>query len=308
MSRIFPTQQKDELGPKTEFTGINWDTVAQGLTNKSTGKEAEVNAAAIHKVMTKTASDVSAENDNDEDDEFCEAKTATADESTEVEATTEGDGDTVKTASDASYKYKFTHPDQISSAALSKAKEEGNEVLCQEILAARNERRMILAQKIMNDAQLSAQRLAASEAAKEKVAETTQEPDAEKVAETPKPEKVAKTSSNFKKVSEMNSDEKAYLKKFAQDNDWPVEYVEAIMQDASAEVVEAKIKEIKSVMASELPDTAKKSAVTAMVKEAQLSTEDRNDIYNYWSKELGYDAEWAKSLIEDTKVTTTKQD
>jgi AICAR transformylase/IMP cyclohydrolase PurH len=76
---------------------------------------------------------------------------------------------------------------------------------------------------------------------------------------------------------------------------FPQEYIEAMLGGSEAKTDSTV--EIREVMSSKLNSNVKKTAVTSMVKEANLTNEDYSRLLDYWINELGYEKDWAEALF-----------
>lgn len=200
-------------------------------------------------------------------------------------------------------KIHFSNPDQIYAEAAEAAKSSGDEALYNAILAVRNERRVALGNHIIETAQKQEdiqQRLAQRNQYRMKIVA-----EAEKASE--KPEQKVKTSNNtsskdgFKKVSSMDNLQKNAFAQVATKLGFPQDYINSMI----GELTEPEnVKEIKTLMASELPDNTKRIAIAAIVKIAELDSENVNRLLRYWKEELGYqDTQWVDHLFK-TKYDT----
>ena len=186
----------------------------------------------------------------------------------------------------------FTHPSQLSAEAVEAAIAAGDDRLKDAILAARHERRVRLASKIENQIQEEEehnQKLAQRRAYRESLV---------KKAELIEKNKVVKSndSDDFVKVSSASNKAKTAFASKALAEGFPQEYIDAIL--GNDEVVVDNTLEIKNVMASELPQNVKISAVKSMVKTATLTDADYSRLIRYWKEELGYgDQEWVDELF-----------
>ena len=185
--------------------------------------------------------------------------------------------------------FHFNHPSQIDATAVEAAIAEGNDLLVKAILAARQERRMRLANKI--ERTIIAQELEKNL----KVANTTS--NKPKIASTKKAStaKTNESEDGFVKVSEMSPTYKKAFAAKAIAHGFPQEYIDAMLGESETSVDNTV--EIKQVMASELKSNVKKAAVTSMVREANLTNEDYSRLLDYWINELGYEKEWAEALF-----------
>ena len=294
--RIFPNRvQEGELDSELVYQGINWEGLNIVEAKKKSPKmskelvehfknhvSAENEDDAVIAALKALAED--SEDDEDDDDgavveeevEETEDEDDDAEEDDddgEEEAMNETDHEKVVRGKDvkANRQIHFNHPSQLSAEAVEAAIASGDKPLVNAILAARHERRVRLANKI------------------EKIVEAQNA--------TKKNVKVASQETNFVKVSEANSAAKnAFIKK-AQSAGFPQEYIDAML-GTSAHTENNDVVEIKNVMASELTNNIKKSAVTGLVKVATLTNADYDRLKRYWKEELGYgDQEWIDELF-----------
>lgn len=292
--RIFPNRvQEGELDSELVYQGINWEGLNIVEAKKKSPKmskelvehfknhvSAENEDDAVIAALKALAED--SEDDEDDDDgavveeeveETEDDDTEEDDDDGEEEAMNETKHEKVVRGKDvkANRQIHFNHPSQLSAEAVEAAIASGDKPLVNAILAARHERRVRLANKI------------------EKIVEAQNA--------TKKNVKVASQETNFVKVSEANSAAKnAFIKK-AQSAGFPQEYIDAML-GTSAHTENNDVVEIKNVMASELTNNIKKSAVTGLVKVATLTNADYDRLKRYWKEELGYgDQEWIDELF-----------
>jgi hypothetical protein len=185
--------------------------------------------------------------------------------------------------------FHFNHPSQIDASAVEAAISEGDELLVKAILAARQERRMRLANKI--ERTIIAQEIERNlKVANEKV----QTPRSATIKKTSK-ENNDESGDSFVKVSKMSPNYKKAFAAKAIAHGFPQEYIEAMLGGSEAKTDSTV--EIREVMSSKLNSNVKKTAVTSMVKEANLTNEDYSRLLDYWINELGYDKDWAEALF-----------
>jgi hypothetical protein len=294
--RIFPNRvQEGELDSELVYQGINWEGLNIVEAKKKSPKmskelvehfknhvSAENEDDAVIAALKALAEDSDDDDDDDDDDgavveeeveETEDDDTEEDDDDGEEEAMNETKHEKVVRGKDvkANRQIHFNHPSQLSAEAVEAAIASGDKPLVNAILAARHERRVRLANKI------------------EKIVEAQNA--------TKKNVKVASQETNFVKVSEANSAAKnAFIKK-AQSAGFPQEYIDAML-GTSAHTENNDVVEIKNVMASELTNNIKKSAVTGLVKVATLTNADYDRLKRYWKEELGYgDQEWIDELF-----------
>lgn len=293
--RIFPNRvQEGELDSELVYQGINWEGLNIVEAKKKSPKmskelvehfknhvSAENEDDAVIAALKALAEDSEDDEDDDDDGAVVEEEveetedddTEEDDDDGEEEAMNETKHEKVVRGKDvkANRQIHFNHPSQLSAEAVEAAIASGDKPLVNAILAARHERRVRLANKI------------------EKIVEAQNA--------TKKNVKVASQETNFVKVSEANSAAKnAFIKK-AQSAGFPQEYIDAML-GTSAHTENNDVVEIKNVMASELTNNIKKSAVTGLVKVATLTNADYDRLKRYWKEELGYgDQEWIDELF-----------
>jgi len=185
--------------------------------------------------------------------------------------------------------FHFSHPSQIDASAVETAISEGDDLLVKAILAARQERRMRLANKI--ERTIIAQDMEKNlKLANEKV-QTSRTATVKKTSRVSNTE----TGDSFVKVSNMSPNYKKAFAAKAIAHGFPQEYIDAMLGGSEAKVDSTV--EIREVMSSKLNSNVKKTAVTSMVKEANLTNEDYSRLLDYWINELGYENEWAEALF-----------
>ena len=185
----------------------------------------------------------------------------------------------------------FNHPSQLSAEAVEAAIASGDQKLANTILAARQERRVRLANqietRIANESEKNL-KLAQRKAYRENLVA--------KVASEEKSVKTAKDTNGFTKVSNLNNSAKRAFASKAIAEGFPKEYVDAILGNES--LVADNTQEIRNVMSSTLTSSVKKSAVASMVKTATLTDADYTRLIKYWKEDLGYgDQEWIDALF-----------
>jgi hypothetical protein len=292
---IFPnTYQDDSFESETMFKGIDWDNFNEKLAQVKEGSEqtASDNVSELLRALKKTHGpefeEVAAGADHGTQSNF---KVSSDDDDDD-----EHESKMIKRAPD---RISFTHPNQLSAEAVEAALASGNQILANTILAARHERRVILAEQIQRKIEASNSKqlkLAQRKAYREsllKTASVNNEPKVDSRVE--KTIKTAKAES-FVKVSNMTRSAKQAFAEKAMSHGFPSEYVQAILGEAYSS--EERTVEIKNVMASNLDVNIKKSAVESMVKTATLTNADYSRIINYWKNELGYgDVAWIDALF-----------
>jgi hypothetical protein len=208
-------------------------------------------------------------------------------------------GEKCSCSSKTASKIVFTHPDQISAEALMQAKTAGNENLVRAILAAREDRNRVIESRLERLAQEESdknQRLA--QRREQRAAIVAQaEDNAKRLASADA--SVAKNVEGFKTVAALKNNEKEVIAQRLLENGFPAEYVEATLglyqQDAPMSSEENQIRE---VMSSSLNESTKRTAVTSLVKVAELSQEQLDRCIRFWVDELGYgDEQWVRDLF-----------
>jgi len=292
---IFPnTYQDDSFESETMFKGIDWDNFNEKLAQVKEGSEqtASDNVSELLRALKKTHGpefeEVAAGADHGTQSNF---KVSSDDDDDD-----EHESKMIKRAPD---RISFTHPNQLSAEAVEAALASGNQILANTILAARHERRVILAEQIQRKIEASNSKqlkLAQRKAYRESLLKTASVNNKPKVdSRVEKTIKTAKAES-FVKVSNMTRSAKQAFAEKAMSHGFPSEYVQAILGEAYSS--EERTVEIKNVMASNLDVNIKKSAVESMVKTATLTNADYSRIINYWKNELGYgDVAWIDALF-----------
>ena len=292
---IFPnTYQDDSFESETMFKGIDWDNFNEKLAQVKEGSEqtASDNVSELLRALKKTHGpefeEVAAGADHGTQSNF---KVSSDDDDDD-----EHESKMIKRAPD---RISFTHPNQLSAEAVEAALASGNQILANTILAARHERRVILAEQIQRKIEASNSKqlkLAQRKAYRESLLKTASVNNKPKVdSRVEKTIKTAKAES-FVKVSNMTRSAKQAFAEKAMSHGFPSEYVQAILGEAYSS--EERTVEIKNVMASNLDVNIKKSAVESMVKTATLTKADYSRIINYWKNELGYgDVAWIDALF-----------
>jgi hypothetical protein len=306
---IFPnTYQDDSFESETMFKGIDWDNFNEKLAQVKEGSEqtASDNVSELLRALKKTHGpefeEVAAGADHGTQSNFKVSSDEDDDDSKDDNMHVGGDDDDeheskmIKRAPD---RISFTHPNQLSAEAVEAALASGNQILANTILAARHERRVILAEQIQRKIEASNSKqlkLAQRKAYRESLLKTASVNNKPKVdSRVEKTIKTAKAES-FVKVSNMTRSAKQAFAEKAMSHGFPSEYVQAILGEAYSS--EERTVEIKNVMASNLDVNIKKSAVESMVKTATLTNADYSRIINYWKNELGYgDVAWIDALF-----------
>lgn len=234
----------------------------------------------------KSDDDSDKEDKEDKKEKEVESKDSTSEMKKEVKSkdSTDKKNEMKKQAS-----FHFSHPSQIDASAVETAISEGDDLLVKAILAARQERRMRLANKI--ERTIIAQDMEKNlKLANEKV-QTSRTATVKKTSRVSNTE----TGDSFVKVSNMSPNYKKAFAAKAIAHGFPQEYIDAMLGGSEAKVDSTV--EIREVMSSKLNSNVKKTAVTSMVKEANLTNEDYSRLLDYWINELGYEKEWAEALF-----------
>jgi hypothetical protein len=197
-------------------------------------------------------------------------------------------------------KVHFSSADQISAEAIEAAKKSGSEELVEVILAARKERRVRLANKILEDEKTlikTAETEESNEPAKQEVVAESTEKGTQKMASKINKKVKISVSEGFKRVSSLNSAEKTAFAENAIANGFPAEYVAQMLGNVE-ETVSPDETHIKEVMASSMPIETKKIALGGMIKTAELDSSQKQRIIDYWIKDLQYgDEEWVRNWV-----------
>lgn len=190
----------------------------------------------------------------------------------------------------------FTDPAQLSASALRKAEADGNIRLAKAILAAREERRArsteryaeALRTKSTREAQLRRRAqyrqsiVDAAEEGKQVLADTQT------------------AVVDFENPTEMSEMKKSIVAAKAQamgfDNDFVNRYIEALCGSADSGYEQHK-SALDRIAATAEPMSKKAEKIEAMVREAKLDDANKRRLYDYWTKELGYDKDWAAKLF-----------
>lgn len=314
--RIFPNRvQEEALDSDLVFQGIDWDNFNERLAKAKEPKKMDDETKKMleelgdkKKPSKKDRDDLSDvpeqlrehvkkkkkhhddEDDEDMEDEDVEDTDEDDDEDEEDEDEDDSKGPMKRKGPKEKAKkksYAFNHPSQISAEAVEAALASGDQELANVILAVRHERRVRLAQKIERQVQAQNERnvkLAQRKAYRQNIVDSFQE---EKTVET-------KSTTDFVKVSKMNSNEKKAFAAKAIESGFPAEYIEAMIGEAPKV---DNLSDIKKVMSSNLDQAVKVAAVKSMTKVATLSNEDYKRLKDYWKNDLGYAEDWVDELF-----------
>ena len=163
-------------------------------------------------------------------------------------------------------KIAFTHPDQISAAAIEKAIAAKDEHLVKTILAARKENR----NRIKN-------------AIEAKIQKEAQSKSTAKVASS-----APVATLDFTSPAKFTSAQREAFNKIAVSLGMPEQYVSAMCEPTLSEPVVALNQKIKEVYASTISEDVKATIVTHLLKEAKLSPDSKSEFINFWNNILGY--------------------
>lgn len=339
--RIFPTLKQDEgIASEKEYTGINWDKFTSEFDPSKIVKTASKLPEGLEAILEQNIVDDSVrqakkynfevddekseEDDAKEEKPKSKSKKSKDDEEEECKEVCEDeedgdddedDGDDAKMQKVRKMKKQgrmkkicFTSADQISAEAIEAAKASGDEVLANTILAARKQRRVHLASKIM-EAEASMQRTAAV-VEEDEVAKKLQQRDEyrkklaariesnTRKASSSKIKVSVASNTEFKNPTAFRTAEKRAFAEAAIDQGFPKEYVIQMLGEKTASVSTESEDGIKKVMASDIPVNMKKAALQGMIKTAELDAAQKQRIIDYWIKDLHYgDEEWVKNWV-----------
>ena len=211
-------------------------------------------------------------------------------------------------------KIAFTHPNQISAEAIEQAKAAGDTKLVNTILAARKANRQRIASAIqakMQDQNELAQRVAKREALLNKVVTSSSEYEKmneraleeminkaggfEKSSKALQDAYLSKTASrnldlDFVSPTEFTKAQREAFNKIAQANGFPKEYINVMCAPVISPEVENLAQEARTIYSSNLSDKTKKTLLSSLIKEAELSNESKAAFIKYWNEDLGYQA------------------
>jgi len=188
-------------------------------------------------------------------------------------------------------KIAFTHPDQISAAAIEKAIAAGDQRLVNTILAARKENRNRIASAIEAKLQKQAGTKTAQEFdslpsdwkgdSKGDLLKLNLSPDdLSKVQGMP--------SEAFTSPNKFTAAQRDSFKKIALAHGFPKEYINSMLTPVISSEVTKLNNQIKEVYSSRLDDSVKPTLVQTLIKEAKLSGDSKSEFIDYWNKVLGY--------------------
>lgn len=211
-------------------------------------------------------------------------------------------------------KIAFTHPNQISAEAIEQAKAAGDTKLVNTILAARKANRQRIASAIqakMQDQNDLAQRVAKRESLLKKVVASSSEYEKmneraleeminkaggfEKSSKALQDAYLSKTASrnldlDFVSPTEFTKAQREAFNKIAQANGFPKEYINVMCAPVISPEVESLAQEARTIYSSNLSDKTKKTLLSSLIKEAELSNESKAAFIKYWNEDLGYQA------------------
>ena len=206
-------------------------------------------------------------------------------------------------AAAAGRKIVFTHSSQINASAVEAARAAGDAQLERAILAARNDRRVALASKIVEttkDQMDKQQKLA-----KRKNYRITVVANAEK-----KGVRTAAPAKGFKSATALSTTERQAVAQRFIEAGVPEGYVGAMLGNNGSAPVTPAEQAIHEVIASSMGLETKKTVIAGLVKTATLSAEQIERQKHYWKDELGYDTgdagEWVDDLFTNKYDTGTK--
>lgn len=186
--------------------------------------------------------------------------------------------------------FVFNDPTQLSITALNAAKAEGNESLYRAILAARQERRVRAAERFASSTldQLTREAKARRRAAGKQV---------EAGAETEKEVKAQMNEQNdFTAPAELSGPQKSAFAAKARELGFPEKYIQSMIGGRTAELSED---DLRRVAESDGTYKEKVERVAGMIREANLSPEDKQRFIRYWVEELGYPRDYIEKMVAD---------
>ena len=332
--RVYPTTEQN-LGSEKEFNGIRMDTLAACLAEvreagkmpsdilekfkamngkgskkdaegKDEDKEKESSAKRSKKELPKAFLDhIKGKKDKDDDeDDDCDddSMVKRGKESCDCGECPECLKRARKASNTRVRRVAFVKPEQLSADAVIAAKEAGDEPLVQAIIAERQNRRMRLASKLLDDTKSQIekqQNIAKRNAFRMRVIAKTQETRKVLASSVKLSVKTAKSNDTkgFKTVTTMNDAEKNEFVRKVVASGFPREYALAMLGNSVSELTPAE-KAIRDVMASNVPEATKRVALSSMVKEAKLDAEQVARQLKYWKEDLGYgDKKWVDDLF-----------
>ena len=195
-------------------------------------------------------------------------------------------------------KLHFDDPSQISAEALRTAEASGDAALINAIRSVREAVRKDLSDKLDDQAQVLAEKSAKLAKRKQyRMTVVSNTKTAKSVLAAAKPNTKTASEIGFKSPSEFNAAEKSAFVRKAMQAGFDQDYIEAFLGE-SVTAESNTLKEIKGVMAAELPATVKASALRGLIREAHLDSENIARLRHYWIDELGYgDEQWVDDLF-----------
>ena len=316
--RVFPSTEQN-LGTEKEFNGIKMDTLAACLATVREAGKMPSDVLEKFKAMSGKSDSKDTKNECEKDEEAeTSGKRAKKQLPPEFLNNIKGKGkgkkdeekdeekdEFVKEGVKASTRVRrvaFVNPEQLSADAVIAAKNAGDLPLVRAILAERQNRRMRLSEKILDDTQSQMdkqQKVAKRNAFRLNV--IYKSASVKKVLASASVKKAPKTNSDakgFKTVSAMNSTEKNDFVRKVVASGFPREYALAMLGVGTSTKVSAKEQAQRDVMASNLSDETKRTVLSGMVKEAKLDSEQVARQLKYWKEDLGYgDKKWVDDLF-----------
>jgi hypothetical protein len=217
--------------------------------------------------------------------------------------------DDVKQGKKASVRQRrihFASAEQLSAEAVNAAKDAGDEELANTILAARHERRVRTAQRILDQAAEHAElqkklakraeyRMSVVASAKAPVKTAAVKPN---LKVKPATKVAAPVNGGFKEVSAMSTTEKTVIAQQYVSCGFPEAYVNEMLgiNQPQTELPEDFKTALREIAASTMSDGVKRTVLSSMIKEANLTEEQRKRGEEYWTKDLPYVKDWADDL------------
>lgn len=306
--RIFPTTKQEKgIASEKEFTGIDWQRVAN-FYQENTEKEASKLPEGFRELLSSTDEDiVTAEVDAKETDTVKQDNCTTDDENNQDKKPQKGRFDGTEMPEEKrKLKVHFSKAEQISADAIKQAKEEGQDELVLAQLAARQQRRTMIASRIIEsekeqDTQVKlAKRQQYREALLDTIEDTLNKKGTTEMTNTNKIKiSVSKSKkAGFKTVAAMSSKEQTAFREAALESGFPVEYVDAILESKTTSTGSETVDQIKEVMSSTLPINTKKAALSGLIRTAELDEANKERLIRYWVDDLQYgDEEWVRNWI-----------
>lgn len=185
---------------------------------------------------------------------------------------------------------KFTSASDINAEALLKAEKDGDLVLRDTILAARRDKRVAVAKKLLNDMS----KYAFAEKEEIKVAAETKSASTE-------------VKTDFVSAEDLTASQRAAFVKKASALGFPTEWTKNLF-DSNTRIaeVDAFYSNAKEILSSNLSVNAKKAAINSLMKAAEypIGEETKDRLVDYWKNEADYDPEgsdWLEELVSEKK-------